>query len=208
MSNETLRKGELTRAQIVRAAHELFVRQGYHGTSMRQIAQQAGIALGGLYNHFASKEDVFLAVIWEFHPYHDVIPAIQAAQGEPIEKFSSHVINRMVAAVSESPGFMNLMFIEVVEFKGKHLGQLFSTLAPQWRQVAENILQAEGDRLRPIPPLMFMHIFLGIFFAYYLTEVLFAPQAPLEFSEGAINRFTDVFLHGVLAAPLSAKTTS
>ena len=49
-------RGERTRAEIIQAAHDLFIQQGYHGTSMRQIAGQAGIALGGLYNHFESKE--------------------------------------------------------------------------------------------------------------------------------------------------------
>jgi AcrR family transcriptional regulator len=199
MSNEIPHRGEHTRVEILQSAHDLFITQGYHGTSIRQIAQQAGLAIGSLYNHFASKEDVFLAVLWEFHPYHAVLPAILAAQGEPIEQFTRYVLDRMVAAVSESPGFMNLMFIEVVEFKGAHLNQLFSSLHPQWRQVAQVLLEAEGGRLKPIPPLMFMRIFLGTFFAYYLTEVLFAPVAPLEFRQSAIDHFVDVFLHGVIA---------
>ena len=36
---------ETTQQKIIRAAHDLFVQQGYHGTSMRQIAAQADIAL-------------------------------------------------------------------------------------------------------------------------------------------------------------------
>ena len=63
---ESLSRGEQTRNAILQAAHDLFVQQGYHGTSMRQIAKQAGLALGGLYNHFASKEDVFQAATISF----------------------------------------------------------------------------------------------------------------------------------------------
>ena len=74
------------RDQIIQVARQLFVQQGYHGTSMRQIARQAGIALGGVYNHFSSKEDVFKAVFLENHPYHQVLPALLEAQGESIEE--------------------------------------------------------------------------------------------------------------------------
>ena len=53
---------------------------------MRQIAQGAHIALGGLYNHFSSKEQVFEAVFLAFHPYHEVLPLIAAAQGANLEQ--------------------------------------------------------------------------------------------------------------------------
>jgi AcrR family transcriptional regulator len=55
MSDESLSRGERTRETILDAARQLFIQQGYHGTSMRQIASQAGIALGSLYNHFPNK---------------------------------------------------------------------------------------------------------------------------------------------------------
>ncbi len=195
-----LTRGDKTRTQIIHAAHELCIKQGYHGTSIREIAQRAGLALGSLYNHFASKEDVFLAVLWEYHPHHDVFPIILAAQGEHIEPFTHDVLTRMVAAVKDNPGFMNLMFIEVVEFKGRHLDQLFSAIYPQWRQFAKSILEDKANRLKPLPPLIFMRVFLGTFFGIYLTEVLFSPVAPLEFNQGAMDAFIDVFLHGVMTA--------
>ena len=68
MSSENLSKGERTRQDILSAAHTLFLEQGYHGTSMRQIAYRAGIALGGIYNHFAGKEGIFTAVFEANHP--------------------------------------------------------------------------------------------------------------------------------------------
>ena len=87
MSEANFHRGEHTRTEIIRAAHNLFIKQGYHGTSMRQIASQADIALGGLYNHFEGKEDVFRAVFLEYHPYHEVVPALLAAKGETVEQF-------------------------------------------------------------------------------------------------------------------------
>jgi TetR/AcrR family transcriptional repressor of nem operon len=56
VEKEKTKKGEVTRLAIEDAAISLFLEHGYHATSMRQIADQAGLALGGIYNHFKSKE--------------------------------------------------------------------------------------------------------------------------------------------------------
>src|SRR5512136_553705 len=69
-------KGERTRAAIVDAAYQLFLCNGYHGTSMRDIAEAAGIALGGIYNHIATKEDIYVAMVAERHPFINIVPAL------------------------------------------------------------------------------------------------------------------------------------
>jgi AcrR family transcriptional regulator len=81
MMDSTSPRGEQTKSDITSAAFELFSRQGYHGTSMRQIAQAAGIALGGIYNHFDNKEQIFVQVLLEHHPIYEVLPNLSAAQG-------------------------------------------------------------------------------------------------------------------------------
>lgn len=49
-------RGETTRAAIVAAAEELLRERGYEGTTMREVAQRAGVSLGNAYYYFASKE--------------------------------------------------------------------------------------------------------------------------------------------------------
>jgi AcrR family transcriptional regulator len=51
-------RGMATRNRIREAALELFVAKGVIGTSVRDIAAKADIAEGGLYRHYASKEDL------------------------------------------------------------------------------------------------------------------------------------------------------
>jgi AcrR family transcriptional regulator len=51
-------RGVATRERIKQAALELFVTKGVLGTSVRDIAGLAEIAEGGLYRHYASKEDL------------------------------------------------------------------------------------------------------------------------------------------------------
>jgi AcrR family transcriptional regulator len=56
-------KGQRTAARIMDVAEDLFARQGYDGTSLRQIAEGAGIREPGLYNHFSSKQGLYEAVL-------------------------------------------------------------------------------------------------------------------------------------------------
>ena len=54
-----------TRERILEEATRLFVARGYHGISMREIAERVGVSKAGLYYHFKDKEDLFLAILTE-----------------------------------------------------------------------------------------------------------------------------------------------
>lgn len=56
-------KGECTRNLIIQKATELFTKCGYNHTSLNQILKAAGLAKGGFYFHFSSKEELGVAVI-------------------------------------------------------------------------------------------------------------------------------------------------
>lgn len=51
------------RRRVLDAAADLFVAQGFAGTTLRQIASAAGIKAGSIYHHFDSKDDLFVAVL-------------------------------------------------------------------------------------------------------------------------------------------------
>jgi len=196
--DEVLSRGELTRQQIILAAHDLFICQGYHGTSMRQIAVQAEVALGGLYNHFSSKEAVFEAVFERFHPYQEVLPALMQAQGDTIEELIRNAADILLTGINRHPKFLNLMFIEIVEFNSIHAQDLFSRIFPVALQISQRFQQAASDRIRPISSPMIIRSFLGFFFSYYISEYIFSSKAPPEFSENGMEAMLDIYLHGLL----------
>lgn len=47
---------------LLNAALDCFVRGGFHGTSIRQVAQAAGLSVPGLYHHFASKQAILTEI--------------------------------------------------------------------------------------------------------------------------------------------------
>jgi AcrR family transcriptional regulator len=51
-----------TRERVIEAADRLFVEQGFHATSVDEVAGEAGYTRGAVYSNFASKEDLFFAV--------------------------------------------------------------------------------------------------------------------------------------------------
>ena len=63
-------KGEQTRERILDAALDLFRTQGYGSTTMRQIADAAGVAVGNAYYYFASKDQLILAFYERNHAEH------------------------------------------------------------------------------------------------------------------------------------------
>lgn len=52
-----------TKERIVEAAVDLFHRQGYNATSLRQIADDVGLQVGSLYNHMSSKEQLLFDIM-------------------------------------------------------------------------------------------------------------------------------------------------
>jgi len=197
MSASATTKGELTCSAITEAAHELFITQGYNATSMRQIAKKAGIALGGIYNHFSGKEDIFKAVFLENHPVLEMIPAIESASGDTVEEFVRNAADQMMAAIARRPHFLNLMFIEMVEFKSAHVQEVFMENLPRGVGIVDRLINAEGN-IRSIPAPMLIRTFISLFFSYHLAESIFESVAPVEFQANAMDYYVDIFLHGIL----------
>jgi AcrR family transcriptional regulator len=83
---------EQRRAQIVAAAIELFGRQGYHVTTIREVAQKAQVSVGLIYQYVEDKEDVlFLALVEVLDSYMRELPAALAALSDPLERFCAAV---------------------------------------------------------------------------------------------------------------------
>jgi AcrR family transcriptional regulator len=197
-TQEELSKGERTRQEILQAALKLFTAQGYHGTSMRQIAEQAGIALGGIYNHFASKEAIFEAVTLMFHPIHSILPALENSRGETVEEVVHQSAGLMFNTLTQRQDFLNLLFIEAVEFKGQHLPNIFSEMFPRALNFSTRLSQKRGT-LRPEIPLPVMVVtFIGLMFAFYIFQRVFGAQNRLGTSRQMLQQVVDIYLHGIL----------
>lgn len=57
-----------TDKKILEAALDLFAAQGFHGTSIREIAERVGIQKSSIYNHFSSKDDILEKLFSTYEP--------------------------------------------------------------------------------------------------------------------------------------------
>jgi AcrR family transcriptional regulator len=56
-------RGQATRERVIASARELFGARGYEATSIETVLERSGVARGALYHHFASKAQLFDAVL-------------------------------------------------------------------------------------------------------------------------------------------------
>lgn len=199
---DTPSRGERTRQVILDAACALFLEHGYHGTSMRQIAGRAGLALGGIYNHFSGKEDIFRILLFERHPYHQVLPRLLEMPADDPETFVRQAAHAILTELDRRPDFVRLMLIELVEFNGRDMPAVVERVLPQVLPLIRRV--GRRGRLRRIPPLIMFRAFLGFFFSYHLTGMVIAGTPAAMTQKNALDHFVEIFLHGILAGEARA----
>jgi len=85
-------QAEATMNRLVQQAMRLFLEKGYHGTSIDDITQAAGLTKGALYWHFKSKEDLLKKIVDEFekHFLDGLIRAVEEVNGGALDKFDKY----------------------------------------------------------------------------------------------------------------------
>jgi AcrR family transcriptional regulator len=158
------------RESIIDIAAQSFARQGFHGVSMRDIARANGSSVATLYNHFASKDALMLAIGERFYP--PFLREIEAAS-----LVSEDGLSRLLAMAHLAYGLClrNRDVFLTLSHDVRHV-RLTNALAPMtaWRQQSEVLWRRvldegmnDGTIERGIDPT----IFIAIIF-YAITGIL------------------------------------
>ncbi len=205
MPRSSFEKSVETRERIIESAYRLFIENGYSATSMRDIGKHAGVTVGAIYNHFATKESIWQEVLIERHPYHEIISVIKAAQGETVAELAHSAASGLVQTLLKRPDLLNLMFVEIVEFNARHIPDLYRILVPDVIGLS-NLLSGKRGRLRDLPMPILVRSFAGLFFSYYITGVLTKGMVG-TIDEESLGQVVDLFLYGILAEDDEARKT-
>ncbi len=199
---ETPTRGDLARAEILDAACRLFITQGYHGTSMRAIARAAGgRAVAGLYNHFSTKEAIFIALIEERNPYDEMLALLEdvSGQAQTAPDFLRAALEDLLTIMPQHYDFLQLVQIDLREFGGRTLGRVAETrVFPRVLAVIERLQGLPG--LKPLAPPVWIRLVASLVIGYVVTEKLgfFAPFRQYTHDEW-VTIFAGTLLNGLAA---------
>lgn len=138
-------------AQILQAALQCFLAKGFHQTSMRDIAQEAGVSLGNLYNHFPGKEAIILAVaVAESEELAPLLQRLAASEGERAQVLA---FLRDFHALCRQPEWATLA-VEVLAESARNpaVAEAFAANRRQLQAALAEALQqvAQRERRRPV----------------------------------------------------------
>lgn len=201
-------KGDERREQILATAVNLFSRNGFRGTTTKEIAHAAGVSEAMVFRHFANKEALYGAILddkgcregvgrfpWENNEL------LRKAMDEKDDYtvFYQMGLNALQKHQSSVP-FLRLLFYSALEehelaerFFGDFIERVYHFISDYIR-----VRQQDGA-FRELEPRIAVRAFLGMLIHHSLNNVLWdKDRRLLDIStEDAAKNFAEVLLHGI-----------
>ncbi len=117
------------------AALGLFKSQGFNGVGLREIAREAGVSLGNIYNYYEGKEELFNSILARLHseftgPGTPLAAYFETANFPDDVEALGRVIGRMV---DEHADYLTLIYVDLAEFGGRHVRPFYQGLPGRFR---------------------------------------------------------------------------
>ena len=196
-------KSEVATAKAQDAALELFSTQGYGATSMRAISEASGLSVGNLYHHFGSKEAIFQRLIDDYWTML-LDPDNPLQQVFALADFPNDLEDLAGAieqSVEEYRPYIMLIFIDVIEFGGRHIRTFYETMAERFQTTYdESFKKRQRDGLLgEVDPLVAVMVSTRWLFYFFTVEKCFG--VPMHFgidTSQAVDEFIRIVRYGVL----------
>jgi AcrR family transcriptional regulator len=196
-------KSDASARKVLKAALSLFSRQGFRATSMRQIARRSGLSVGNLYHHFGNKEAIFQRLIDQYWavlmdpelPLNKIFAA--ARFPEDLEQMATAIDQ----VVTQNAPHILLIYIDVIEFKGKHIRAFYQQMADRFSAAYSERFQemrAQGE-IGAVDPLIGVMLATRWFFYFFTVERCFG--VPMHFgldSQQAVGEFSKILRYGLM----------
>jgi AcrR family transcriptional regulator len=196
--------GEERRLQILRVAVRLFSQHGFRGTTTKEIAQAAGVSEAMVFRHFATKEELYTAILDH--------KACASEIADPCELVAESVARKDDRAVFETLAFSALEhhehdreFLRLLlhsALEGHELAQMFwdRNILQIYEFLGAYISERQRDGVfRPIEPKIVVRAFIGMIIHHSLNNTLWDPSHRLLdiTNEDAAREFTEILLRGI-----------
>jgi AcrR family transcriptional regulator len=196
--------GQERREAIIQTAIDLFSEHGFRGTTTRELAAACGVSEPTIYQHFATKRDLYTAII-------DTVSLREAdTLGEELAKLSdagddvayfTRVGEMLINFHEQNPAFIRLLFFSALE---KHeLAELFFTrMSCKFMGMIAGYIQRRIDagHFRNVHPIVAAKHFCGGLSDYAMWRITCQFKTEdLPAKEIYLDQVVSIFLNGVRA---------
>lgn len=189
---------EERRQQILDLATELFARQGFQGTTTRQIAQQAHVNEAIIFRHFPTKDELYWAVI-------ENQIRIRAGRARLEAKLAAGGSDReMLTAIAEELLSRDVTLSRLLLYTALENHELthrfFRTHVAQYLELLADYIRngIAGGRFRNVDPLLAARGFLGMIVYHFQIQELFGGKQWQQFDPHHVSTtLVDVWLRGM-----------
>lgn len=196
-------KSEASIARTLEAALGLFSSQGFGATSMRQIADGAGLSVGNVYHHFPSKEAIFARLLEQY--WEKVLdPELRLNRIFARGDFPDD-LEEMAEAVEEvveaCRPYILLIYVDVIEFQGEHIRTFYEGMAGRFQEAYAGRFEErrQAGELAGVDPMVAVMVATRWFFYFFTVEKCFG--VPMHFGmspEMAVGEFIRLLRFGLL----------
>jgi AcrR family transcriptional regulator len=198
--------GEERRQQILRVAMRLFSQRGFRGTTTKEIANGAGVSEAMVFRHFATKEELYRAILDHkacaggLDPCQLLADAIARKDDRAV---FAGLARAMMQHHEQDTDFMRLLTHAALEehqlvelFFERNVRQMYELLGGYIRE-----RQRDGA-FRPVEPAIIVRAFLGMIIHHSLNNTLWDKRRSLLDipNERAAQEFTNIMLGGIAVA--------
>jgi AcrR family transcriptional regulator len=207
--------GEERRLQILRVAVRLFSQRGFRGTTTKEIAQAAGVSEAMVFRHFATKEELYTAIL-DHKACADGIEDPCALVADAVASKDDRAVFETLAFSAlehheHDREFLRLLLHSALE--GHELAQMFwnRNILQIYEFLGAYIESRQRDGVfRRVEPKVVVRAFIGMLIHHSLNNNLWDPSRRLLSitNEEAAREFTEILLRGIKnsSAPPKSET--
>jgi AcrR family transcriptional regulator len=196
--------GEERRMQILQIAVSLFSKRGFSGTTTREIAQAAGVSEAMVFRHFATKEELYAAILdhkaCSDSGFDPIVAVSDAVNRKDDHGVFAGLAFRALEHHDRDPEFHRLLLHAALE---RHeLAEMFweRNVRRVYEYLGEYVRQRQLDgALIALEPAVVVRAFIGMVIHHSLNNTLWDPRRSLLniSNEEAAHAFANILLGGI-----------
>lgn len=158
-------KGERTAGRILDAAEQVFAAHGYEAASLREIAALAEIQQPGIYNHFASKEALYRAVLGRgLQPLADLMESMLEKPVGVNEM--QKVAGRITDLLTEHPNISGLL-VRAMQSTGHEGAEIALEWLERLMAIGRRLNEAAGSKRKPAELMLYQMALFNLSCGYF-----------------------------------------